>query len=95
MLNDYNTKMKILSIIFLTVGLALITLCVLLFIQHHHFVVIEMQTQIEQFGFYKKDVIVLIDNNYKMGWSVGGALVSLFAGLLSFTGSAFCLGEWL
>lgn len=78
-----NTNKKIIINILITVVFAIIA--VVLFTVVHQCRVLEMQTQIEQLGFYKEDVVLLIDNNYKLVWSSIGGIVS----------AVICLCVWI
>ena len=75
---------RIIRTIATIIGAALIVLCVFLFLQGHHYRVIEMETQISQLGFYKKDIVLLIDNHYKSIWCDLGAVICLILGLGTF-----------
>lgn len=74
MIPDYSFSKRKFIIINIIVSVVFITLAVFCFVQVHNLHMLEMNTQIEQFGFYKSDLTALVENYYKIIWySIGGA----------------------
>lgn len=76
MYKDKKVKLTI-CVIATIIFLGFIALGVLLLIQAHYYKVLEFEKQMEQFGFYKKDIILLLENNYKNCWCCICGVISL------------------
>ncbi len=82
------------KIIILISSIAFIILSVFILLQAHYYHLLEMNAQIETIGFYKNDVIVLIENDIKFKWCIVAALVSLITGVGAFIFDLVFWKEW-
>lgn len=76
-------KKIILIVLTTTIMIFLALLSVHCFVVMHYCHILEMQTQINTYGIYKEDLIMLIENNIARNWHLAGGILSII-GAVSF-----------
>ena len=76
------TKDLVKKVLITVIGIALALLGIALICQACWYGHIEKVAQIEKFGFYKEDVIILVKESYLRGGCAVGGTISLIGGLM-------------
>lgn len=69
-------------ILFISIFVIFIGIAVLHFIKAHNLVILEMQEQIDKFGFYKSDFTINVNRYYLFRWILVGGILNVLFGII-------------